>query len=77
MLFKCTSHLIFDSVASVQGVNSHCAHAMVLECIYEELMLDWYGNPMIDSFGHAQYIRSFKFKNTDKNNKEIEIRAGI
>ena len=68
--------MIFGLVASVQGVNSHCVHAMALECIYKEVSVDANGMPIFDYNGQFQYDYSFKFKNTDKNNKEIEIRAG-
>ena len=49
---------------------------MALECIYKELIVDANGMPTLDWNGRTQYVYSFKFKNTDKNNKEIEIRAG-
>ena len=71
------STLIFDSVASARVGSSHSDHAMVLECIYADVVLDASGSPILDSNGERQFQNySFKFKNTDKNNKEVEIRAG-
>ena len=76
LILESISSLISGLVASVQGFNSHCAHAMALECIYKELIVNANGRPILNWNGRAQYDYSFKFKNTDKNNKEIEIRAG-
>ena len=44
------------------GVNAHCGHAMILDCILVD----------VDPNG-AWKNKAFRFKNTDPNNKAIEV----
>ena len=46
------------------AVNAHCGHAMILDCILVD----------VDSDGDWNNI-AFRFKNTNPNNKAIEIMA--
>ena len=66
------------SVATALVGSAHDAHAMVLDCVLADIKKDISGQPMTDSNGNyllENYV--FKFKNTYKNNKAIEIRAGF
>ena len=50
---------------------------MVLDCVLADINKDTNGQPMTDSNGdYLLENHIFKFKNTYKNNKSIEIRAG-
>ena len=65
------------SVATAQVGNGHATHAMVLDCILADIETDYQGNPVLDSNGHPELENySFKFKNTDRNEKEIDLEAG-
>ena len=50
---------------------------MALECVFADVKVDVSGNPILDLNGEKQFENYiFKFKNTYKNNKQIELRAG-
>ena len=50
---------------------------MVLDCVFVDIETDDQGNPVLDSNGDPEMENySFKFKNTDRNEKEIELEAG-
>ena len=50
---------------------------MVLDCVLADMVTDYQGNPVLDSNGDPELDNySFKFKNTDKNKKEIDLEAG-
>ena len=57
--------------------SSHDTYAMVLDCVLADIKKDINGKPITDSNGDYKlenYI--FKFKNSYKNNKAVEIGAG-
>ena len=65
------------SVATAQVGNDHACHAMVLDCVLADMETDYQGNPVLDSNGDPKlenYL--FKFKNTYRNEKEIDLEAG-
>ena len=65
------------SVATAKVGNGHACHAMVLDCILADIEKDDQGNTVFDSNGDKKLKNySFKFKNTYRNEKEIEIKAG-
>ena len=65
------------SVATAQVGNGHASHAMVLDCVLVDIETDYKGNPVFDSNGDPELENySFKFKNTDRNEKEIDMEAG-
>ena len=50
---------------------------MVLECVLADIKRDPNGQPILNSNGIPEMENfSFKFKNTDRNNKEVIIDAG-
>ena len=50
---------------------------MVLDCVLADIKKDVNGKPMTDSSGDYKLENHiFKFKNSYKNNKAVEIRAG-
>ena len=50
---------------------------MVLDCVLVDIEEDYEGNPVLDSNGDPEMENySFKFKNTDRNEKEIDLEAG-
>jgi len=57
-------------VALATSVNAHCGHAMILDCILVDVDSD-----DEDSDGGEWNNIAFRFKNTDPNNKAIEIMA--
>ena len=62
-------------VGQVQFDSDYSDKAMALECIYADIKKDNNGQSILDSNG--DYILEnymFKFKNTFKDNKEIQIR---
>ena len=64
-------------VATAELGNGHAYHAMVLDCVLADMVTDYQGNPVLDSNGDPELENySFKFKNTYRNNKEIEMKAG-
>ena len=65
------------SVATALAGSSHSAHAMVLDCVLADIKKDTNGQLMMDQNGdYLLENHIFKFKNTYRNEKEIEIRAG-
>ena len=65
------------SVATAQVGNGHACHAMVLDCILVDIQKDNQGNILLDSNRDPKFENeSFKFKNTYKNNKVIDLKAG-
>ena len=50
---------------------------MVLDCVLADIETDYQGNPVLDSNGDPELENySFKFKNTYRNEKEIDLEAG-
>merc|ERR1712130_955234 len=63
-------------VGTAQVGNGHACHAMVLDCVLADLQSDNQGKPVLDSNGDPELKNySFKFKNTYRNGKEIELKA--
>lgn len=82
---KLTPGLVYDSlimtyvisVATALVGNGHACHAMVLDCVLADIQTDNQGFPVLDSNGDPEMENySFKFKNTYRNEKEIELEAG-
>ena len=69
------SHYIL--VATAEVGNSHAVHAMVLEFVLADIKRDLNGQPILNSGGNPELENySFKFKNTDRNDKNVIIDAG-
>ena len=67
----------FISVAGAYVGNGHPCHIMVLDCILADIQKDDQGNTVFDSNGDPILKNySFKFKNTYRDDKEIELKAG-
>ena len=64
-------------VATAEVGNGHAVHAMVLDCILADIKRDPNGQPILNSNGRPEMENfSFKFKNTDRNDKQVIIDAG-
>ena len=69
---------LFCSVATALAGSSHDTHAMVLDCILADIKKDSNGKAMTDQNGdYLLENHIFKFKNTYRNYKAVEIRAGF
>ena len=65
----CASSSSDSSIDSDDTIN----HAVVLDCILADIQKDDLGNQVLNSNGDPEMENfSFKFKNTYRNNKEIE-----
>ena len=62
-------------MALATSVNAHCGHAMILDCILVDVDSDDEYSDGGDSDGGEWNNIAFRFKNTDPNNKAIEIMA--